>query len=210
MDLNALLIKKLSAKQILKTPRIVDAFYKIDRAKFVRQEYSEKAYEDQALPIESGQTISQPSTLAFMLELLQPAEGNKVLDVGSGSGWSTAILGHIIGAKGRVYGVEIMPTLLEVGRRNLQKAEIYNALIVPAEKTLGYQKESPYHKILVSAYMDELPQSLVAQLNSGGTMVIPIKNDIVKVTKVDQNNIQIQNFPGFLFVPLINTEKTQK
>ncbi len=209
MDLNALLIKKLSGKQVLKTPSIVNAFYKIDRAKFVRQEYSERAYEDQALPIESGQTISQPSTLAYMLELLQPLEGEKVLDVGAGSGWSTALLGHIIGAKGRVYGVEIMPALMEVGRRNLLSAEIYNALIVPAEKTLGYQKEAPYNKILVSAYMDEVPQSLIDQLCDGGTMVIPIKNDIVKITKVDQNNIQIQNFPGFLFVPLINTEKTK-
>ena len=209
MDLNALLIKKLSGKQVLKTPSIVNAFYKIDRAKFVRQEYSERAYEDQALPIESGQTISQPSTLAYMLELLQPLEGEKVLDVGAGSGWSTALLGHIIGAKGRVYGVEIMPALMEVGRRNLLSAEIYNALIVPAEKTLGYQKEAPYNKILVSAYMDEVPQSLIDQLCDGGTMVIPIKNDIVKITKVDQNNIQIHNFPGFLFVPLIHTEKTK-
>lgn len=205
-----MLIKKLSAKQILKTPSIVEAFYKVDRAKFLRPEYTELAYEDRALPIESGQTISQPSVLAFMIELLQPTEGDKVLDVGAGSGWSTALLGRIIGAKGKVYGVEIMPTLLEVGRRNLQNAEIYNAIVVPAEKTLGYQKEAPYNKILVSAYMDELPQSLMEQLTAGGTLVIPIKNDIVKVTKIDEHNIQIQNFPGYVFVPLINTEKAHQ
>jgi len=99
------LISKLLEDGVLKTKRIIEAFMEIDRADFVKKEYIGEAYGDYPLPTEQGQTISQPSTVAFMLELLQPAEGDRILDVGSGSGWSTALLAQIAGPKGRVWGV---------------------------------------------------------------------------------------------------------
>ena len=206
MDLNLLLIKQLSGRQVLKSPHIVEAFKKMDRIRFVKNEYKDLAYEDRALPLDAGQTISQPSTVAFMLELLEPKLGDKILDVGSGSGWTTALLAHCVGYNGYVIGVEIMPALLEFGTQNLNKIGIKNARIVPAQKELGYSQEGPYDKILVSAFAKEISYTLMDQLKVGGILVMPVNNELVKVEKIDELNFKIHNHPGFVFVPLIDTE----
>jgi protein-L-isoaspartate(D-aspartate) O-methyltransferase len=200
---NEYLIKQLAAKGLLKTPQIAQAFKIMDRAHFVKQEFESRAYDDAPLPIESGQTISQPSTVAFMLELLQPQAGEIIMDVGAGSGWTTALLSHIVGPTGKVYGVEILPTLIDLGRRNLEKVQTKNALIQKANTELGLRAHAPYDKILVSAAAYELPQELVSQLKVGGIMVIPVKNSILKITKTDDAHIESEEFTGFAFVPLI-------
>ena len=126
---NLALVEKLISDEALRTPRIIDAFKKIDRADFVEVQYKDEAYGDYPLPIGHEQTISQPSTVAFMLELLQPATGNKVLDVGSGSGWTAALLAQIVGPEGRVFGFELVPELVKFGSENLAKYNFPHAEI---------------------------------------------------------------------------------
>jgi len=182
---------------------IINAFKTIDRKDFVLKEYENEAYGDYPLPIGFGQTISQPTTVAFMLELLQPKKGDKVLDVGSGSGWTTALLAQIVGKKGRVFGVEKIPQLISFGKENLAKYHFPNAEIRKAGKELGLRKKAPFDRILVSAAAQTIPQELVEQLKIGGIMVIPVNNDILRIKKVSDKEIKTQRFEGFVFVPLI-------
>jgi len=115
------LISELIDQSYLKTPRIIRAMKKIDRADFVLPDFKESAYINLPLPIGRKQTISQPLTVAFMLELLQPKEGDKTLDIGSGSGWTTALLAEIVGKKGKVFSMELIPELCNFGMKNINK-----------------------------------------------------------------------------------------
>jgi len=200
---NEQLTQHLINSGVLKTPRIIEAFKKIDRKDFVREDYLHEAYKDYPLSISQGQTISQPSTVAFMLELLQPKLGDKILDVGSGSGWTTALLAEIVGPQGKVWATEIIEELIEFGNNNLQKYDFVNAEILPAESRLGLFKRSPFDKILVSAAGRDLPQELVNQLKISGRMVIPIYDAIWKIDKISKNEIKQERYSGFAFVPLV-------
>ncbi len=199
---NKELVEHLVNLGVLRTPKIIEAFLNIDRKYFVPEELQDMAYADTALPIGFGQTISQPYTVAFMLELLQAQESDIVLDVGSGSGWTTALLAYIVGKDGFVYGKELIDELVLFGQENLSKLNIKNAKISKADKdVLGDPKHAPFDRILVSAASDELPIQLVEQLKDEGTMVIPIENKICKIIKLDE--IIKECFQGFTFVPLI-------
>jgi protein-L-isoaspartate(D-aspartate) O-methyltransferase len=189
--------------QVLQDKTHKNAFVAIDRKDFVSTDYIEEVYEDYALPIGHEQTISQPTTVAFMFELLDPQEGDNVLDVGSGSGWTTALLSHIVGKKGNVIGVEKVLELVKLGQENIEKYDLKNAEIVQAGKELGYPKEALYDKILVSAAAKELPKELLEQLKVGGTMVIPVYDNIWQVKKTSDTDTEIKKFERFEFVPLI-------
>lgn len=197
------LIEHLQKICILKKKTVIDAFISIDRRDFVPHALSDFAYDDVPLPIGNGQTISQPYTVAFMLELLDVHRGEKILDVGSGSGYTTALLAELVGARGRVIGIEIVPELTAMGNCNLHKYNFAHAEIRQAGDVLGLPEECPYDKILVSATIAELPMDLVQQLKSGGRMVIPIGNTIWKIEKHTDTSLKIEKYPGFTFVPLI-------
>ena len=205
---NDLMIKELIKKGVLKTALIINAFKKTDRADFVLSDFKKEAYRDYPLPIGYNVTISQPTTVAFMLELLEPKKGDKILDIGSGSGWTTELLSQIVGKKGKVFGVEIIPELVEFGRKNLSKYNkknvfYKNAEIILAKKDiLGFSKKAPFDKILVSAMAKKLPKELVNQLSISGILVIPIKNSIWRIDKISENEIKEKEFYGFNFVPL--------
>ena len=208
------LVKHLVDSGVLETSEIIAAFQKFDRADFVQKEYLDEAYEDHPLPIGHGQTISQPSTVAFMLELLQPKAGEKILDVGSGSGWTTALLAQIVGPSGKVFGVELIPALADFGRKNLEKYNFSWAEIRSAGEKVGLAEEAPFDKILVSASGEEIPQELISQLKigppaspekrggQGGRMVIPVQNSVWKIDKLTKSEVRKEEFPGFVFVPL--------
>lgn len=196
------LVKHLIFSNVLKSENIIEAFEVIDRADFVLEQCLHEVYEDHPLQIGFGQTISQPTTVAFMLELLQPSADDKILDVGSGSGWTTALLSKIVGPHGIVFGVELIRELVEFGRKNLQKYKFSNAEILQAGDVLGLSKEAPFDKILVSAASDNFPEELVEQLRICGRMVMPIKNSIWKIDKISDTEIRKKEFPGFVFVPL--------
>ncbi|MBT3282581.1 protein-L-isoaspartate O-methyltransferase [bacterium] len=189
--------------KVLENKDIRDAFVAIDRKDFVSEDYVEEVYEDYALPLGYEQTISQPTTVAFMLDLLVPQKGDKVLDVGSGSGFVTALLAHIVGESGYVIGVERVQELVKLGQENLSKYDFKNAEIKQAVKELGLQEEAPFDKILVSAAAEEVPKELLRQLKVGGVMVVPIYDNIWQVRKISEENIDIKKFERFEFVPLI-------
>ena len=200
------LIERLKLSRRLKNSKIIEAFNKIDRADFVINEYKDQAYVDSALPIYAGQTISQPSTVAFMLELLNPEPGNKILDVGSGSGWTTVLLAYIAGEKGSVVGLELIEELVEFGRDNLSQYGFSNAEIRKAEeRELGILGKE-FDRILVSAAAKTIPNSLIKQIKPGGRMVIPVKNSVYEVIKEKDGNIQKNEHYGFSFVPLIENK----
>jgi len=203
METQAQLVEHLIQSGVLRTPHIIAAFGAIDRKNFVLPEWQSAAYEDYPIPIGYGQTISQPYTVAFMLELLQPQPGQKILDVGSGSAWTTALLAHIVGLKGKVFGIEIIPGLVEFGKQNVAKYRFDHAQILQAGKKLGLPEQAPFDKILASAAANKLPKELIRQLQIGGTLVVPVQNDILKIEKVSETKTDIQTFPGFAFVPLM-------
>ena len=202
MITNERLIEHLILRGVLKTPRIIEAFESMDRIYFVPDELEFEAYVDAPLPIGNGQTISQPYTVAFMLELLDAKEGDFVLDIGSGSGWTTALLSKIVGDTGEVTGIERVEELVRFGQNNLEKLKLKNCTIEKATETIGKPVEK-FDKILVSASAQDFPEELIGQLNIGGRIVIPIFDAIYCFEKISEYELDKQVYPGFVFVPLI-------
>ncbi len=221
------LIDYLQKTGVLKTKEIITAFLKIDRKFFVPEEYLDEAYGDYPLPIGYGQTISQPWTVAFMLELLEPRKDQKILDIGFGSGWTSCLLAEIVGEKGKVYAIEIVPEVFEFGKKNIEKfnfLEKGRVELFLADGSKGLPEKAPFDRILVSAsaekipqvLIDELnnqgilvsasaekiPQVLIDELNNQGILVIPVKDSIYKVKKIN-GKIEKEEYYGFAFVPLI-------
>jgi Protein-L-isoaspartate carboxylmethyltransferase len=193
------LVNSLIKEGWLKTPRIIEAFLKIKRENFLPKDIKDLAEVNEALPIGFGQTISQPLVVAFMLELLQPREGEKILDIGSGSGWTSALLGEIVGKKGKVIAIEIIPELKEFGEKNVAKYNFIEKGIVQfvcADGSKGWEKEAPFDKILVSAEAKTLYLAWREQLKIGGRIVVPMKirfgflKKNLKIT-LNQRNIQV-------------------
>ena len=195
------LCRFLVDKGMLKSPSVIEAFYTIDRSKFMLQKNLDYSYYDRPVSIGYEATISQPTTIAFMIELLSPKKGEKILDIGSGSGYSTALLAHTVGEEGKIIGVDIIPELVKFGNRNLSKYEFSNVENILCDE-LGYKKESPYDKILVSAEADHIPVDLIDQLKPGGTIVIPIDFSLWKITKGIDDKLSKEVYMGFVFVPL--------
>jgi protein-L-isoaspartate(D-aspartate) O-methyltransferase len=186
-------------------PRLKAAFAAIDRAQFVAPDFLSEAYADYPLHIGAGQTISQPTTVAFMLGLLATPKGARVLDVGSGSGWTAALLAHLVGERGSVLGLERIPSLVALGRRNLARYRFPHARIERAGETLGSPRHAPFDRILVSAAAEREATlaPLLAQLAPGGVLVAPVGNAIVRLAKGARGGLRRAAYPGFAFVPLV-------
>ena len=183
-------------------PEIIEAFRAVSRRDFLTENQQVHEADDRPLPIGYGQTNSQPSTVALMLELLQPQSGETILDVGAGSGWTTALLAHIVGAEGRVYGVELIKELVTFGSSNLARYNFSNADIRQTGKALGLPEQGPFDGIIVSAAAQRLPYSLVEQLNPEGRIVLPVEESLLVVRKTASGEITTEEYPGFAFVPL--------
>lgn len=205
------LIADLIAGNYLKSAAIISAFGKISREDFVLPLYKNVSHLNTPLPIGYNQTISQPATVAFILELLGPKKGEKILDVGSGSGWTTALLAELVGPKGRVYGLELIKALKNFGEKNVNKYGFITGGRVKMccqDGYLGLPQFAPFDKILVSAAALEPPEKLLEQLAIGGRLVIPIgeigrSQDIVCITRQGPNDYSKETYPGFAFVPLV-------
>jgi len=183
--------------------RIEQAFEAVPRKFFLPIDKRGLAFLDEPISLGSGATNSQPTTVKLMLNWLAPEIGDKVLDVGAGSGWTSGLLGYLVGEKGRVAGVEILPELLALGQKNCQQLKMDNVVFHLTTAELGWPGDAPYGRILVSAAAEELPEELLDQLKPGGKMVIPIRDEIWEIFKKKNSELKIIRHPGFVFVPLI-------
>jgi protein-L-isoaspartate(D-aspartate) O-methyltransferase len=181
---------------------VAEAFAACPREGFLLPGDRSRASYDGPVAIGHGQTSSQPRTVEAMLRLLDVHEGQRVLDVGSGSGWTTALLAHLTGPRGRVLGVELEPDLVDLGTRHLDDHGLPWASIHETRPgVLGLPDAAPYHRILVSAAPRELPDELVEQLHSGGVMVIPVAGTMLRVAR-SMRGTQVTRHGSYRFVPL--------
>lgn len=183
------------------------AFAAAPREEFLPPQLRDQASYDGPLDIGHGQTNSQPRTVAAMLRLLEVQPGDRVLDVGSGSGWTTALLAHLTGPAGYVIGVEIQPDLVAFGTANVARVGPPWAYVVQARPgVLGLPDHAPYDRILVSAEARRLPQELVDQLGEGGRMVLPVNGTMLLVERQEgrpPDEPRVTRHGGYRFVPLV-------
>jgi len=195
------LIKHLSWE--IADRRVVQAMSRVPREAFVPEEYYCAAYEDRPLSIGFGQTISQPFIVALMIQALELTGDEKVLELGTGSGYEAAILAELAR---RVVTTEPIAELVERARQALQKLGYSNVEVHLAEKTLGWLEEAPYDAVIVSAGAPSIPQILLGQLAWGGRLVIPVgsrwQQQLMKVTKLKEGN-RTEDLGACYFVPLI-------
>lgn len=195
------LVKEIHKKGI-KAQNILEAIGKVPRHLFMDSAFVNFAYVDKAFPIGSGQTISQPYTVAFQTELLNIKKGDKVLEVGTGSGYQTAVLIEV-GAK--VFSIERQYNLFIQTQRFLPKLG-YNPQFFYGDGYIGKPTYGPYDKILITAGAPEIPQKLVDQLKPNGVLVIPLGAEtqtMIRITKMENGDITKEEFDNFSFVPML-------
>ncbi len=200
------MVERLREHYKIADERVLDCLYKLQRHLFVPEAIKSQAYNDNALPIASGQTISQPFIVARMTELLELKGDEKVLEIGAGSGYQTAVLASLAR---KVFAIERLETLANEARQRLQIIGFRNVTLKAADGTEGWNAYMPYDAILVAAGGPEIPEPLVAQLKVGGKLVIPIGKDrksqmLIRVTRKEFGYAQ-ENFGPVAFVPLIGT-----
>jgi protein-L-isoaspartate(D-aspartate) O-methyltransferase len=187
--------------------RIVEAFRRVPREEFVPEELRREAYSDRPIPIPEGQTTSQPTLIAHMIDAAAPKPTDKVLEIGSGYGFQTALLALLAD---RVISVERWPVLAEAARRNLERNGIEGASVYEGDGWKGWPEEAPYDVIVVSAAAEELPAALVEQLAEGGRLVIPVKrggsDDVVLYRKEKGELETVRLVTPARFVPLVRGE----
>ncbi|MGB9613559.1 MAG: protein-L-isoaspartate(D-aspartate) O-methyltransferase [Candidatus Margulisiibacteriota bacterium] len=187
----------------IKDPLVLGAFRKVPRHEFVPEDIRSAAYEDCALPIGEGQTISQPYMVAIMTELLQPKKTDKILEIGTGSGYQAAILAELCQ---KVFSIERLVTLSQRAEKILKKLGYQNINLIVGDGTEGYCSEAPYDKIVVTAGCPDIPKPLVNQLASGGRLVIPVGDRYLQTLTVvtkENGKIKAEESIGCVFVPLI-------
>jgi len=190
----------------IKDKKVLKAISEIPRHYFVLEEYLDEAYADKPLPIGYNQTISQPYIVALMTELLELNENDRVLEIGTGSGYQTAILAKI--AK-EVYTIDRIPELVEFAKKNIAKLKLKNINFKIGDGTLGWKEFTPFDKIIVTAASPSIPNTLVNQLNNNGIMVIPVGpkySQTLKVIRKINNKLNEENSIECIFVPLIGKE----
>ena len=202
------MIDRQIAARGLDDPLLLDAFRAVPREQFLGGNHADYAYQDSPLPIESGQTISQPYIVALTIEAAEIGSGDKVLEVGAGSGYAAAVIGQIAG---EVIAVERHHELVELAGQRLTRLGYRNVRVVEGDGTLGWPEEAPYDAIVAAASGSHVPQSWIAQLKPGGRIVMPIgephsAQSLVKVTKDEEGTLHREDLCGVRFVPLIGKE----
>ncbi|HEX6742347.1 MAG TPA: protein-L-isoaspartate(D-aspartate) O-methyltransferase [Sphingomicrobium sp.] len=187
---------------------ILEAFRAVPREAFIGDEYAHLAYGDHPLPIEAGQTISQPYIVGLMIQAAEIGAEDSVLEVGAGSGYAAAVISRIAA---RVIGIERQHDLVEVARGRLRRLGYDNVEIVEGDGTKGWPEAAPYDAVLAAASGSHVPRPLVEQLAPGGRIVMPVGDprsvqELIKVTKQEDGILKQENLGGVRFVPLIGEE----
>ena len=209
------LLEKLKRMGYIKSDKVYRAMMRVPREEFVPEDLKFYAYEDRPLPIGYGQTISAPSIVAYMTELLDPDVGHKVLEIGTGSGYQAAVLAEIVAPEsapsdtwGHVWSIERIPELAEWARDNLERMGYSDRVtVVVGDGTLGLPEEAPFDRIIVTAAAPKVPEPLLEQLKPGGRLVIPVGDtwtqDLLLIVKKETGEIEEVPTIPVLFVPLI-------
>lgn len=188
--------------KIITDKRVIKAFKELNREKFIKKEYLSEAYSDYPLPIGHNQTISQPTTIAIMTQALELKPTDKVLEIGTGSGYQAALIAKIAR---KVITTEIIPELIEQAKKNIKKANIKNIKVIHTDGSQGYEKERPYDKIIVTAATPNIPKPLIKQLKEKGIIVAPVgplySQTMVKGVKMHKD-LSTESLGSFVFVPL--------
>lgn len=187
----------------IKNQKVLDAFFKVERHKFIPEELRRSAYGDFPLPIGEGQTISQPYIVALMTESLDLTAEEKVLEIGSGSGYQTAILAELAG---EVYSIERFKILSEKAEATLNALNYKNIKMKTGDGTLGWPEEAPFDRIIITAASPRIPEPLLEQLNEGGKLIIPLGEafgQVLTLTEKKKGEITTTQICGCVFVPLV-------
>ncbi len=199
------LIKTIKDYGFLTNEKVESAFRTIPRHEFVVPSELARAYYNEPLSIMNNQTISQPGVVSRMTEWLDIKDGQKILEIGTGSGWQTAILSYMVG-NGTVYSIERLPELVNFARENLEKLGINNVHVILDDGSLGYPEKSPYDRIIITAACAEIPLPLLEQLDENGLIIAPVgdlSQSMILLKKISGEIVKIKNEPNYIFVPLL-------
>jgi protein-L-isoaspartate(D-aspartate) O-methyltransferase len=202
------MVERQIESRAIREPTILEAFRSVPREEFLADEYRDIAYGDHPIPIEAGQTISQPYIVALMIHAGEIRAGDRVLEVGAGSGYAAAVMSRIAG---QVIAIERQPDLVEVAQERMQRLGYDNVRIVEGDGTRGWAGEAPYDAILAAASGSHVPPAWVEQLADGGRIVMPVGDPgwvqkLVKVTKGPGGKLITEDLGAVRFVPLIGEE----
>lgn len=202
------MVERQIASRGITDPKILEAFRAVAREEFLSEEYRDLAYGDHPLPIEAGQTISQPYIVALMIKAAEVKPGDKVLEVGAGSGYAAAVISRIAS---EVIAIERQPELVEVASERMRRLGYDNVRIVEGDGTRGWPDEAPFDAILAAASGSHVPPPWVEQLAERGRIVMPVGDPgwvqkLVKVTKGPAGNLITEDLGAVRFVPLIGEE----
>jgi len=203
---NEKLIKHIKSIGYLRSKEVEEGLRKIHRHLFVPEKIRYMAYRDTPLSIGHNQTISQPSTVVAMTEALDVKKGQKILEIGTGSGWQAAILSYLVGEKGFVYSIEVIKKLAEFAKSNIKKFGIKNIEVIVKDGSLGLKEKAPFDRIIVTAAAPDIPNPYLDQLKLNGIMVIPVGNlylQKMNVIKKLKKGIEKECIGNFMFVPLV-------
>jgi len=199
------LINVMKNTGFLTDPKVEFSIKKATRHNFVPESQKKIAYENMPIPIMEGQTISQPSVVARMTEWLDIKENQKVLEIGSGSGWQSAILANLVG-KGKIFTIERHEKLANFAKENLKKMKVKNVEIIHGDGNLGLPQESPFDRIIITAACKSIPQALIDQLVLGGLLIAPVGKEfqsLILIKKTSNGFKELKKQEGYVFVPLI-------
>jgi len=166
------LIRSLRRSTLIPNKRVEEAFLSLPRYEFVPKRYKEMACEDAPVPTFDGQTVSQPSIVAYMIKMLDLRKGLKVLEIGTGSGWNACLIAKLV-YPGKVITIEINPRLARFARKNIEKAGITNVQVIIGDGSCGYKSEAPYDRVIATAAYPRIPEELITQLKEGGKLLAP-------------------------------------
>ena len=206
------LITIMKNSGFLNENKLETAIRNTPRYEFVPTSLREKAYDDIPLPIMNNQTISQPSVVSRMTEWLDVNEGQKILEVGTGSGWQTAILSYLV-RSGQVYTIERDSELVAFAKENLNKLKITNVKVILGNGSFGFVEESPFDRIIITATCKKIPPPLLEQLSVNGLLIAPVGeylSSLVLLKKTSKGISEIKNESGYAFVPLLGESDKEK